>query len=417
MNSCVRAVLYATRKWKKSLLIFCLFLFIATLVLSGLAISDAQEEQTEELRGVTGASFTISANNGYTLKPVTDEMIKEVTAIDGIESYNASSWIIVNMYNQDTLMKGIDEIEDVADLFYATGCFDSEYSPLFLSGALRLTEGKHVSEDNRGIILHEEVAQKYDLAVGDTIEVKNGNEGDPLVSCKIAGVYEIIADETDEEPTMARPSSLFGYEEYVFMDMDTKSDISAPYSVSEGNGIKSVDFFVSDAAKLESIVREVQDNTSIDWDSYYITVNDEVYERISSSISETDTLVTTLIIVITVVSMVLILLILTMSIRNRKREIGILLAVGETKLSIVFQYVLESFIIAVFSFPLAYLLSKKIAGIIGVLFGKAVNNVVVTSNHFILVAMVGSVLLIISVLISCIPVMRYKPKQILAQIE
>ena len=201
------------------------------------------------------------------------------------------------------------------------------------------------------------------------------------------------------------------------MDMDTKSDISAPYSVSEGNGIKSVDFFVSDAAKLESIVREVQDNTSIDWDSYYITVNDEVYERISSSISETDTLVTTLIIVITVVSMVLILLILTMSIRNRKREIGILLAVGETKLSIVFQYVLESFIIAVFSFPLAYLLSKKIAGIIGVLFGKAVNNVVVTSNHFILVAMVGSVLLIISVLISCIPVMRYKPKQILAQIE
>ena len=417
MNSCMRAVLYITRKWKKSLLIFCLFLFIAILVLSGLAIADAQEEQTEELRGVTGASFTISANNGYTLNPVTEEMIEEVAAIDGIESYNASHWTIVNIYNQDTLMKGTDEREYVADLFYGTGCFDSEYSPLFLSGALRLTEGNHVTEGEGGIILYEGVAEKYGLSIGDTLEIKNGNPGDPLVECEIAGVFEVIADDTDEQATMAKPSTLYDYENYIFTDMDTMSAVSAPYTESNGNGITSVDFFVSDASRLDSIVQEVQDNTSIDWDSYYITVNDEVYERIANSISETDTLVTTLIIIITIVSMVLILLILTMSIRNRKREIGMLLAVGETKPSIVFQYVLESLIIAVFSFGLAYLLSKRVAGIIGLLFGKEINNVVVTSNHFILVATVGSVLLIISVLISCIPVMRYKPKQILAQIE
>ncbi len=114
---------------------------ITTLVLSGLAIADAQEEQSEELRGVTGASFTVNANNGYTLQPVTDEMIEEIAAIDGVESYNTSQWTIVNLYHQDTLMKGTDEREYVADLFYGTGCFDSEYSPLFLSGALRLTEG------------------------------------------------------------------------------------------------------------------------------------------------------------------------------------------------------------------------------------------------------------------------------------
>ena len=49
--------------------------------MSGLAIADAQEEQSEELRGVTGASFTVNANNGYTLQPVTDEMIEEIAAI------------------------------------------------------------------------------------------------------------------------------------------------------------------------------------------------------------------------------------------------------------------------------------------------------------------------------------------------
>ena len=147
MNLGIRAILYSARKWKKTLLVFFLLLAITTLVLSGLAIADAQEEQSEELRGVTGASFTVNANNGYTLQPVTDEMIEEIAAIDGVESYNTSQYTIANLYNQDTLMKGTDEREGVSDLFYATGCFDSEYSPMFLTGALRLTEGRHVTEN------------------------------------------------------------------------------------------------------------------------------------------------------------------------------------------------------------------------------------------------------------------------------
>ena len=417
MNLGIRAILYIARKWKKTLLLFFLLVFIVTLVLSGLAIADAQEEQSEELRGVTGASFTVNANNGYTLQPVTEEMIEEITAIDGVESYNTSQYTIANLYNQDTLMKGTDEREYVSDLFYATGCFDSEYSPLFLSGALRLTEGRHVTESNSGIILYEGLAEKYGLSLGDTLEIKNGNPDDPLVECEIAGLFEVIADGDDEQATMAKPSTLFDYKDYVFVNMDTMSAVSEPYTVSEGNGIDSVDFFVSDAAKLESIVQEVQENTSIDWNSYYLTVNDEVYERISSSLSDTGTLITTLIVVITVVSMVLIILILSMSIRSRKREMGILLAVGIAKPSVILQYVLETALIAVVAFPLAYLSSRQVAGAIGTLFGKAAENVVVTPQHFALVAVAGGILLIIAVIVSCIPALRFKPKQILSQME
>ena len=417
MNLGIRAILYTTRKWKKTLLIFCLLLSITTLVLSGLAIADAQEEQSEELRGVTGASFTVTANNGYTLNPVTDEMIDEIAAIDGIESYNASQWTIVNLFENDNAIEVLEGQEYTKDLFYGTGCFDSAYSPLFLTGALRLTEGHHVTESNGGIILYEGVAEKYGLSIGDTLEVKNGNPDDPLVECEIAGLFEVIADDTDEQATMAKPSTFYDYEEYIFVDMDVMSAMSAPYTASEGNGISSVDFFVSDAAKLESIVQEVQENTSIDWNSYYLTVNDEVYERISSSLSDTGTLVTTLIVIITVVSVVLIILILSMSVRSRKREMGILLAVGIAKPSVILQYVLETALIAVVAFPLAYLSSSKVAGTLGTLFGKAAENVVVTPQHFALVAVVGSILLIIAVIVSCIPALRFKPKQILSQME
>lgn len=161
----------------------------------------------------------------------------------------------------------------------------------------------------------------------------------------------------------------------------------------------------------------MQGISSINWNNYKITANDEVYQNISSALSDTNTLVTTLIVVITVVSMVLITLILSMSIRSRKRETGILLAVGIAKPAVILQYVLETLLIAIVAFPLAYLSSTQVAGAIGTLFGKTAANVIVTPQHFMIVAIAGAALLLISVMVSCIPAFRLKPKQILSQME
>lgn len=161
----------------------------------------------------------------------------------------------------------------------------------------------------------------------------------------------------------------------------------------------------------------MQNISSINWDNFIIEANDEVYQNISSSLSDTSTLITTLITVIIIASMVLIILILSMSMRSRKREIGILLAVGITKPSILLQYVIETLMTAVVAFPLAYLFSRLVAGKFGGLFGKAAENIFVTPQYFALASVVGTMLLILAVMISCIPVMKYEPKQILAQME
>ena len=142
-----------------------------------------------------------------------------------------------------------------------------------------------------------------------------------------------------------------------------------------------------------------------------------MYQNISSALSDTTTLVTTLIIVITAVSMVLIILILSMSIRSRKREIGILLAVGIEKYAVLLQQMLEICLVAIVAFPMAYLTSRAMAGTLGTLFGKVAENVIVTPQHFVMVGAAGAGLLIIAVLVSCIPVMRMKPKAILSQME
>ena len=237
---------------------------------------------------------------------------------------------------------------------------------------------------------------------------------DPEVGMEIVGIFDVVADK-DDEATMYDASTMWDFSNYAFCSKAAMEAMCVNYG--DGNKIQEADFYVSDAAELNNIIEEVQNISSINWNNFIITANDEVYQNISSSLSDTGTLITTLIVVIAVVSMVLIILILSMSIRSRKREMGILLAVGIAKPAVILQYILETALIAVVAFPLAYLSSRQVAGTLGTLFGKAAENVVVTPQHFALVAVAGGILLIIAVMVSCIPALRFKPKQILSQME
>lgn len=345
-------------------------------------------------------------------------MMEKIVAVDGIEGYNASIRTILCL--SDVNGQWLEQLEPTGHSmvdcqFYSYSCINSEYHSLFLSGALEMCDGEmlDLSFDN-GIIISKEIADKHGLHVGDTIQAVNDPfSNDKTKELKIVGLFEVVADKTDERNNY-NEASYYDYANNAFVSETTMKALLENY---EDVGYASADFFVNDPEQLEGIIQQVQKITSINWNNFIITANDEVYERVSSSISDTGTLITTLIVVITVVSMVLIILILSMSIRSRKKEMGILLAVGIEKPAVILQYTIETLLIAVAAFPLAYLSSKQFAGMLVTLFGKTAENVIVTTQHFTLVATLGTILLIAAVLISCIPAMRLKPKEILSQME
>ena len=422
MNLGIRAILYSARKWKKTLLVFFLLLAITTLVLSGLAIADAQEEQAEEVRGTTGASFTVqrdtstggwsSGSNGSysTQEFMTDDMIQQIASLDGVAGYDASLITLPLFYNSSDEMLKTEKYG-----FYSYGSYNSQYHELFLSGRFELVEGTHITDDMpNGIIISRQLAEWNNLKLGDTVTgIYYPENNTPAVDMEIVGIFDVVADK-DDQLDLYNMSSYYDFSNYVFCSMKATEGMMEGWG---SDGISEAYFYVSDAAQLDSVIKAAQNISSINWNNYKIIANDEVYQNISSSLSDTGTLITTLIVVITAVSMVLIILILSMSIRSRKRETGILLAVGIAKPAVILQYVLETLLIAVVAFPLAYLSSKQVAGTLGTLFGKAAENVIVTPQHFMLVAIVGGILLVAAVLVSSISTMRLKPKQILAQME
>ena len=421
MNFGKRAVLYTARKWKKTLLLFLLLLSIASLVLSGLAISDAQEEQAEELRGTTGASFTVERDlstggwtSGYsTQRFMTGDMIQKIAAADGIAGYDATLITLPRFFNS----KREPLIIEKNFSCYCYGSYNSQYHELFLSGRFELVEGTHITDDlTNGAIISRQLADQNGLKIGDTITgIYYPENNTPAVDMKIIGIFDIVADK-DDQINMYDDASYYDFSNYIFCSMKASEGLIKGWG-EDGDGISEAYYYVSDAAQLERVIEKVQSISSIDWNSFKITANNQVYQNISSSLSDTGTLITTLIVIITVVSMVLISLILSMSIHSRKQEIGVLLAVGTTKPLVILQYVIETLLIAIAAFPLAYLSSRQIAGTLGTLFDKAAESVIVTPRHFVMVTIVGAVLLIAAVMVSCIPVMRLKPKTILSQME
>lgn len=278
-----------------------------------------------------------------------------------------------------------------------------------------MCEGKTINKSvDNGIVISKEIADKHGLKVGDTIQaVNNPLSDDKTMELEILGLFEVVVDKTDERNNF-NESSYYEYTNNAFVSEAAMKKLLENYA---DVGYASADFFVTDPEQLESIIHEVQKIHTISWNNFLIIANDEVYRNISSALSDTGTLITTLIIVITAVSMALIILILSISVRSRKRETGILLAVGIDKHAIVLQYVLETLLIAAAAFPLAYLSSRQVAGTLGTLFGKAAEHIIVTPEHFVLVTVMGSILLVVAVLISCIPAMWLKPKTILSQME
>ena len=278
-------------------------------------------------------------------------------------------------------------------------------------------EGTHITDDLAdGAIISRQLADQNGLKIGDTITgIYYPENNTPAVDMKIIGIFDIVADK-DDQINMYDDASYYDFSNYIFCSMKASEGLIKGWG-EDGDGISEAYYYVSDAAQLERVIEKVQSISSIDWNSFKITANNQVYQNISSSLSDTGTLITTLIVIITVVSMVLISLILSMSIHSRKQEIGVLLAVGTTKPLVILQYVIETLLIAIAAFPLAYLSSRQIAGTLGTLFDKAAESVIVTPRHFVMVTIVGAVLLIAAVMVSCIPVMRLKPKTILSQME
>ena len=230
-------------------MVFFLLLAITTLVLSGLAIADAQEEQAEELRGVTGTSFTVERNlstggwtsgNGgsySTQEFISDEMLQEIASVDGIAGYDAS---IVSMpyYFKET-----------GDSVVTTG-YTNSFIPMALS-IRSITIYSYQDDLNwlkgpisqriwtNGLIISRERAEQMDWkSAAKLLESMTAYTDDPEWIWEIVGIFEVVADKNDEA-TMYDASTMWDFSNYAFCSKAAMEAMCVNYG--DGNKIQEAD--------------------------------------------------------------------------------------------------------------------------------------------------------------------------------
>ena len=451
MGSFKRAVLYITRKKKKSILMFFILFCIATAVLSGISIKKATSIARQNSSKETANTFEIQNNLATNFTGTMPEsLVNKVSKVNGIKNYDASVQGIGLVFKQLQNVEPKNNTVQYTDkqyknLFPVEAHKFTEYDTKFTSKSFRLVEGRHLVEgDKNKVLVHKALAEKNNLKVGDRIigtkdslDYNASKDAPSEYNLEIVGIFE-------SQNTDRMGSKLEIPENLILSDMNT---LNALYGYSKGNSQytsavfntnKNVDDVISD-------VNKIQEN----WSLYNISKSDDTFLALSKSFDSLEKIVNMLLIGSIIVGIIVLSLVLAFWIQGRIHETGILLSIGVGKFKIISQYIIELLLISVLAFGTSYFSSKMISqnigdamvsqaskqavqevqqGFGGMSLGYDANtslatqtvdgiDVDVSLKEVLYVYAIGATIIISSVMISSSSIIRLKPKEILSKMS
>lgn len=451
MGSFKRAVLYITRKKKKSILMFFILFCIATAVLSGISIKKATSIARQNSSKETANTFEIQNNLATNFTGTMPEsLVNKVSKVNGIKNYDASVQGIGLVFKQLQNVEPKNNTVQYTDkqyknLFPVEAHKFTEYDTKFMSKSFRLVEGRHLVEgDKNKVLVHKALAEKNNLKVGDRIigtkdslDYNASKDAPSEYDLEIVGIFE-------SQNTDRMGSKLEIPENLILSDMNT---LNALYGYSKGNSQytsavfntnKNVDDVISD-------VNKIQEN----WSLYNISKSDDTFLALSKSFDSLEKIVNMLLIGSIIVGIIVLSLVLAFWFQGRIHETGILLSIGVGKFKIISQYIIELLLISVLAFGTSYFSSKMISqnigdamvsqaskqavqevqqGFGGMSLGYDANtslatqtvdgiDVDVSLKEVLYVYAIGATIIISSVMISSSSIIRLKPKEILSKMS
>lgn len=435
MNFFRRAVRYCWRQKIRSIILLLIFTLLASAALTALSVGHATAKGTEEVRKTAGASIRIEIDSGnkenygpgtetgsgmsyqYNGDYITRDVIDAIAEAEGVVSYSAESEggyygaavdfdYFPGAFNVDVSGHG--------QLVPYTVTMNSGLSVKFLNGTYTLEEGRHISpEDSFAVLISRELAEKNYLSAGDTITLYS-------LDTQREDTFEIVGifsgtEGLSKDAVMA--DGIAANQGYI--DMNSYQKMWNETTLELG----SLDVYVDSAENVRDVLETIQNLPEIRGKTFTYSTDTEDYDLISDPLSSLQAMVDTAVLVIAVTGAAIIALLLALWTRGRKKEAGILMAAGRSRLEIVLQFLTENLLIAIPAAAVslgltalladkvgAYLVSKTAGGITGV-------SVTVHSADMGMVYGIGALILILAVLLAAVTVIRLKPREILSQMD
>lgn len=368
-----RALKRITRQYKQSILLFLVMVILFIFYGSAWVIDIAAENLEGEIKGKIGAYIMVSKTevpmelssplaSFSTMRTMAQEM-----ALDHpVQYYDISLHETVTTAGNESstlILKGVEQGPGLS----------------FLEGDVSLVSGDALNQnsDIHDAIISEEIAKRYELALGDSLELKFwlvdpiDRLSDYSLNVKVAGLFRVKPDIRHErmdpeyvehmnheiyvlndfvyEHAFFRQSILKFEEESAFLGsqqsyeqwVEDLSDINKRILDSRLS-CSALTFRLQNIEAVDSFKKELQ---LLIGDDEEIRVSTEKYERMALGIISLQNLAHNVQIITFAAMLLGIPLVLFLTLRDRKREFGILRALGASGRKIYYQVLLETILI------------------------------------------------------------------------
>ncbi|PJH92397.1 ABC transporter permease [Bacillus sp. SN1] len=489
MNFIKRAFWNMKAKKGKTLLQLFVFTVICVFVLSGLTIQSAAQKSSELARQELGGSVTLQVDRqkqmekqqdsgekrSFESTPIKVSDANKLAALDHVKSYNYTTSASANAGNFDAIESSSSSDSSSsssssnnknsqgggqggpqmvqADLSIE-GVISTALVDDFSDGDSKITDGRAITKSDVGkkvTVINETLAEDNDLSVGDSITIESATDEDTTVKLKIVGIYKTTSSGDDQAQN--------------FSFLNPYNKLYTPYTATAAlkgddykNTIDSAVYYMDDAKNIDAFVKAAK-KTSIDFDTFTLNTNDQLYQQMVGPIENVASFSKNVVYLVSVAGAVILGLIVMMSIRERKYEMGVLMAIGEKRWKLIGQFLTEILIVAVIAIGIASLTGNLVAnqlgnqlltqqissstdstqtasgqmpggsgGMGGGMFGHSSANsanvdvidslnVAVSMNDMLVLGGIGIFIAIIATLLPSISVLRLHPKTILTKQE
>ncbi|EAC2210475.1 ABC transporter permease [Listeria monocytogenes] len=405
MNFFKRAWLSMKARKGRSVLQLIIFTVICVLILSGFTIQSAADKASELAREQLGGTVTLTVDREKQMQTMREEASSsdsssteskpqfQSSPIDVSDANDLAKLNHVASYNYysstQALASGFDPIESSGDTSSSndessttaetqgpgggqggpqmvdadlsiSGLLDSATSTDFEAGTSELTSGVAITsadKDKNVAMVEENLAEENDWKVGDSFTVTS-SDGNTKVTLKIVGIYKT----TDSGSDMAQNFSF----------LNPYNKVYVPYTVANTikgsdykNTVDSAVYTMDDAANISAFEKEAKKVDSIDWDTFKLDANDTLYQQMIGPINSVASFSKNVVYIVSIAGALILGLLVMMQVRDRKYEMGVLLAIGEKRGKLIAQFFVEILIVALVSFGLAAASSHYVAQLAG----------------------------------------------------
>lgn len=357
----------------KTILLFVIIVVITNLVIAGLSVQSATQKSMDQIRSSLGNDVTLSVDFRNMMKnrepgeAVSNETSLTTTMADSlkdlkyVESYNyqistsADSDSISavenesdNSNNQQDTNKPNDQPEQASNQgdFTISANTTMEYLDSFTNSNYTLTDGRLLTSDDantNNCVIETNLASDNDLSVGDTFTITTTVNDETIIQeLTIVGIYEILSTNEIGGAHFNNPVNT------IYTDLSIGQTLTG-----SSENITSAIYYLDDPKNAEAFVELAKKKSDIDFDTFSLDANDRLYQQNASSLESMQSFAKMFVWVVVIAGSAILCLILALTIRNRYYEIGVLLSLGQSKVKIITQQLIEIGLIAVVAFVIS----------------------------------------------------------------